>query len=208
MSPSFKSNDSGNFVLTNSKLGCYFSLSVAFFVQPSYRANLIFCQFVQSVSLSSWLPSLTHLIFDIIKMCTEPKMGWIYASRIVSGWAIMKNEKPIWNGTIMENPRHYVSANPFITPASTHKQSVSEVIECSIPQPARISDDYLFPKSLYNGYRAVSFREKGIGMQWKYSIRSGIVGLHGKLSLLCQALGHLTAAGAHLFYLKTNSIQA
>lgn len=119
--PKFFKNNLANERLTDIKFVSQLPLTIiAIFVLPIYFLNLSIGKFGRWVTLSrgraASCPALFVHIINIVKLCSNKQMLWVYTRRIV---AFVQNAKSIWNGPVVNFPRNSmrlkIATKSFVT---------------------------------------------------------------------------------------------
>jgi hypothetical protein len=206
MRPPETINNARNLVLSNTKLVRNPHLSLATFVTPTDLYDFFGDEFVHTMGFSASTSSFSAGISIIVRNRSKPEMRRVNARSIISIGTVMQDAHSFWNCAVMDKPGYDVCADCFSTSPAVHDLSVAPFISISSPDPAGVCNANMFPESKYDRCGAVPLSKDRVWVKWNYSVRSAIITLHSKLSLLCQALGQFTAAGASLLYVTTNNL--
>ncbi len=149
--------------------------------------NLFFGELVRSNLFTSKLATFLNFVLHILGAITKPKVIWIYTSRIVPRWAIMKNAHPLWDWTNFQNPRcarsnHHLSVSRIDV-------SISTVVSACQPKPASPTPVHLGPEPLWKAF-GKTLRSQILGRNFNthWLVCADWVTGPSALSLLCQPL--------------------
>ncbi len=98
-------------------------------------------------------PTLGNHIAGIVLIGSEHQMLWISTNRVV---AFVHNDKPIWNGTVCERPRHSMDIPVCV---QMGYKAVPLVTYLASPQPAVIGFPKLGPEPFLEMYVGFSSRQ-------------------------------------------------
>lgn len=158
---------------------------VSLFYKTSHRPNLVnFCPtYFTPRPRAGWVANfpgttssfLDH-IFHVVLLGSKPKMIWVHTKRIVTVWAVVKNERGfVWNFTSAKNPTRsvcqYWSRFVFGT-----NQPISLVVPVGCPKPTRSRLGDFTPKPFWKCWGQSLRRKIFRGNFWRH-IKSSFFGL-------------------------------
>lgn len=101
------------------------------------------------VSWLEWMVNKCALLYGVLGIVfnrANPKMFRIYARRVISSWAVVKNVKPLWNWPYIYYPASSVSEKGGLS-NFIPQYSISANGHPLSPQPTRIGFVYFSPKT-------------------------------------------------------------
>lgn len=174
MSPTFSENDVVNVLKTHSESDGQISLIKDFeFPKSANLSHIIFCENMLRMLFSSsyrmlFRPcSFFNRIKSIILFCSQPKVFWVYARRIIFRRTIVKNAQSFWNWSSMNNPRSKMSPNALFGWSSTCDISIPKRTFASSPNPTFFSFPDFGPESFWKRF-GKSLRSKILGCNLRH----------------------------------------
>lgn len=164
MNPSYSINNASDCPLANTKSFCELSLGKHrvkgfYFIRYFLRKFMVPAFF--SKATVSTVSSFGNAILNVVHSCPKKKMLWIYTRSVV---ALMANEYPGGNVSVVNNPRSLMCPNGFSLSSTSLDLPIS-VIFRSRPNPTfsnvrhmcRAASRFIYfpPKSICEGFRKI-----------------------------------------------------
>ena len=161
VNPVFIPDNISNGAARDAKHACQFILTFVWVVRQ-YLQHVLFAELVVPF-LSVSLPSFGNHIASILLRRPKPQVGWVATAGDVTAGAVVKNPKPMRDGSEMQHPRRLMRVNaPQSTPSSVYVP-VPVYRQRPRPNPTGLGDVNLGEESSGEGGRKSLLLEKCSG---------------------------------------------